>query len=252
MKLCTCCNIEKELQCFYNDKSRADEKHPHCKECKSSSDKKYRNANLEKRREADRKYAAQNTDKAIARAKSWYQSNTDRAKESRKNWYESNKDKVDISRKAWYEQNADKMKTYHNDYGKERYATNMHYRIKSILNARLRACVRTRSTNTSEYLGCPIEFFIQWIESQFTSEMDWNNMGSDWHFDHVKPCASFNFDNSDDIFKCYNWSNIRPLMAKDNCNKGSKIFPILIDEQATRAKEFEAMYTHKKSIDVPS
>ncbi|AGD92421.1 intron encoded hypothetical protein [Megavirus lba] len=43
--------------------------------------------------------------------------------------------------------------------------------------------------------------------------MTWENHGSYWHFDHVKPCASFDLSNDDEILKCYNWTNYQPLKA---------------------------------------
>ena len=58
--------------------------------------------------------------------------------------------------------------------------------------------------------------------------MSWNNCGSYWHFDHVRPCSSFNLSNDDQVLQCFNWKNLRPLEAKTNIRKGNKIDQRLI------------------------
>ena len=61
------------------------------------------------------------------------------------------------------------------------------------------------------------------IESLFTDGMSWDNMG-DWHIDHIRPVASFNFTTTEceDFKKCWALENLQPLWAKDNLSKGSK------------------------------
>ena len=47
-KICSVCNIEKDVNLFSNDKTKSDGKCPSCKKCKAISDKKYRESNKEK------------------------------------------------------------------------------------------------------------------------------------------------------------------------------------------------------------
>lgn len=51
--------------------------------------------------------------------------------------------------------------------------------------------------------------------------MSWANHGK-WHIDHIKPCAEFDFSNEQDIRKCYHFTNMQPLWAKDNQSKHKK------------------------------
>jgi len=249
MKTCTKCKMEKSLDDYHADKTRlADGKHPYCKECKRLKDSEYRTSHIQKRREVDNVYSENNRDKCAARAKAWYKENTDKAKTSRCEWYHNNKAHVVITRTAWYEENADKMKDYHNSYNKQRYAENIQYRVKSVINARLRSCVRNRTMKTLAYLGCSIPLFIKWIEYQFDQTMNWENMGTYWQMDHVKPCASFNFENESEIYECYNWSNIRPLSGRENSSKGCKICHDIILQQQERALRFKQI----NPLDVPS
>ena len=221
-KCCTKCNILKPLDQFGNDNSKPDGKRPSCKECKSKSDKEYRDKHLEEKRAKDRQYAKDNAIKQREKAKKWYYDNTTRAKEAMKNWRMSNQEKVQEYKKAYNEKNKDKMRVYMNNYQKNRYVNDLNYHIKSLLNARLRSYVK-KETQTLEYINCSIEQFKSWIEYQFDSNMSWENMGSYWHFDHVVPCASFDFSKQDEIYECYNWTNIRPLEKIENISKGSRI-----------------------------
>lgn len=41
--------------------------------------------------------------------------------------------------------------------------------------------------------------------------MSWDNRGKYWHIDHIKPCSSFNLEKQEEIFRCFNWTNLRPL-----------------------------------------
>jgi hypothetical protein len=66
------------------------------------------------------------------------------------------------------------------------------------------------------------EVFIH-IESLFTDGMSWDNIG-EWHIDHIRPIASFDFDSTDhpDFKKCWALNNLQPLWAADNMSKRNK------------------------------
>jgi 5-methylcytosine-specific restriction endonuclease McrA len=65
---------------------------------------------------------------------------------------------------------------------------------------------------------------IQHLESLFTSEMTWENYGTYWHVDHIKPQSLFVYTSmTDDEFKkCWSLSNLQPLEAKENIRKSNK------------------------------
>ena len=68
----------------------------------------------------------------------------------------------------------------------------------------------------------PIEFQYH-FEKLFVDGMSWDNYG-EWHIDHIRPVASFNFDSTDhpDFKKCWALNNLQPLWAKDNMKKRNK------------------------------
>jgi hypothetical protein len=98
-----------------------------------------------------------------------------------------------------------------------------------------------------EFLGCSYERLMDWLEYNFHGEMDWNNMGSLWHVDHILPCSSFDFSIKQDIHTCFHWSNLAPALAKDNLSKSNKIIPELIEFFRDRSDEFSKLYQTKDS-----
>ena len=82
-----------------------------------------------------------------------------------------------------------------------------------------------------EYFNCTVEYFYNYIESLFTDGMSWDNQGKKaedkrgWQLDHRRPCASFDFNNEEEIYMCFHWSNYQPLWAADN-NKKSDTYDI--------------------------
>lgn len=61
------------------------------------------------------------------------------------------------------------------------------------------------------------------LELKFQPGMTWQNYGSYWHLDHIKPVAAFFFSSPEDhAFKeCWSLSNLQPLTSKENRKKSS-------------------------------
>ena len=66
---------------------------------------------------------------------------------------------------------------------------------------------------------------MQHMEAQFKPGMSWDNYG-EWHIDHIKPKAKFEFSSAhDEGFKaCWSLSNLQPTWASDNSRKSDKWF----------------------------
>ena len=96
--------------------------------------------------------------------------------------------------------------------------TNMNYRIKKSLAARLR-CVLTKNTSTMNYIGCNIQYFREWLEYNFTQDMNWDNYGTYWSIDHIIPVCKYDLTNEDEKLKCWNWSNMMPVTINYNSSK---------------------------------
>ena len=81
----------------------------------------------------------------------------------------------------------------------------------------------SKGGKTFTLLGYSPMDLIRHIESQFTDGMSWDNRG-EWHIDHIRPVASFNFDSTEhpDFKKCWALDNLQPLWATDNIRKSDK------------------------------
>ena len=51
--------------------------------------------------------------------------------------------------------------------------------------------------------------------------MNWNNYGSYWHADHVKPFSLFNVEDENDKRLMNHWTNLSPLEKYENMKKGN-------------------------------
>ena len=120
------------------------------------------------------------------------------------------------------------MKRYKNRNYMNKLINNMIKRNLKRLNRKLGQNLRNRINNALkhnwksghllELLGCTIEFLKRYLQKQFRQGMNWKNYGK-WHIDHIKPCASFDLSIPEEQRKCFNYTNLQPLWAKDNLSK---------------------------------
>ena len=100
-----------------------------------------------------------------------------------------------------------------------------HTKVAHTLRNRINNALKYKNSkyaSTTELLGMTIPKFKNYFEKLFEEGMTWENHG-EWHIDHIVPCASFNLTKEEEQRKCFHYSNLQPLWAKDNLSKGSKI-----------------------------
>ena len=154
--------------------------------------------------------------------KGWYQQNAEKKKEYDKAYYEQNREERKEQQKAYRKQNRDKRRIYK----RNKHKTDLNFKLSQNLRTRVRAALngKSKSKNTLKLLGCSVDFFKKHIESQFEPGMSWENYGFDgWHVDHIVPCVSFDLSAPEQQQKCFNYTNLQPLWAKDNLSKNAKL-----------------------------
>lgn len=98
---------------------------------------------------------------------------------------------------------------------------NIRSRIKTVLARNDISEMR----ETSQLIGCSLNFLHCHLQSQFTDGMSWDNYG-EWEVDHKRPCALFDLNDPLQRQACFHYSNLRPLWAEDNQRRHKKIiFP---------------------------
>lgn len=198
--------------------------------------RKYRRKNEKKIKESSKKYYIRYKNTVI---KNWCEKNKEKHKEMQKNWYEKNKEKLKESRKKYRDENKNKIKQYLKEYAKKnkkkinerkrkREKTNNMVRLRKVLRHRIYDSIKNnysiKAYKTQELLGCTVEEAKEHIEKQFKEGMSWENYGhKTWHIDHIIPCASFDLSDPEQQKKCFHYTNLQPLWAKDNMSKGAKI-----------------------------
>lgn len=71
------------------------------------------------------------------------------------------------------------------------------------------------------FLGTSIEEYYDYLESKFTPEMNWDNYGTYWNIDHIKPLNYFNPCLAETIRR-FHYTNTQPLTVSENRQKGNK------------------------------
>lgn len=104
-------------------------------------------------------------------------------------------------------------------------ATNPEYKIKRNLRRRINLALKDqgmiKDESLTQYLGCTIPELKKYLETKFLEGMNWDNYGK-WHVDHITPCANFDLTIIENQKRCFQYTNLQPLWAKDNLAKGAK------------------------------
>ena len=53
--------------------------------------------------------------------------------------------------------------------------------------------------------------------------MNWDNQGTYWQIDHIKPIASFDLSNEEELYKVFHYTNTQPLEATENRLKSDNL-----------------------------
>ncbi len=161
-----------------------------------------------------REYRAKNIERERLVSKMYREKKGDELREKRR-----------VQNFRWREANREK----YNEKNREYYRSSIKRKIGMNLRNRINAMVRYKSgLNKRDSLvllvGCDVEKLKIRFESQFTEGMNWAKfLDGEIHIDHIKPCASFDLTKEEEQKKCFHYTNLQPLWARDNLIKGSKV-----------------------------
>jgi hypothetical protein len=191
-----------------------------CKSCRTIHRKEYREKNKEKFKEKDKKH---------------YEKYKDEKRKQQAEYYKQNKTDIQNKRKIYRENNIEK----HREKCREYYHSNLNRRLALICRNRIRREIKS-GKKYLEYLGCTIDNLKNWFEYNFNLDnLTWDDYNKLWEIDHVIPCATFNMQSNDDVYKCFNWKNTKPVSKHLNRTKNSNILPFQIFEQELRLYIFQ-------------
>jgi hypothetical protein len=173
--------------------------------------RKFRALNREWVREYARAYRKKNLEKIRAYEDAW------------------RKEHPEIGRRNCLKYRArhrDRVLARERELRRARYATDPVYKLKVKLRNAVSRAVKygwKKDTPSMQLLGCDAPTLKKVIECQFEPGMTWENHGKKgWHVDHIRPIASFDFTNPDEILVAMHYSNLQPMWWKENNFKRAK------------------------------
>jgi hypothetical protein len=123
--------------------------------------------------------------------------------------------------KEYYKKNKDKI-LEQGKINKRRYRENPTHKVQDNISRSIRKKIKNFHPDVSR--------IKEHLENQFTNELTWDNYGTVWHVEHIVPQSLYDFSNKEDINRCWNERNLRPLKAIDNLRKNNKLNAGLIEE----------------------
>ena len=103
---------------------------------------------------------------------------------------------------------------------------NTQVKLSIYLRTRLNSAIKGNFKGGSAVkdLGCSIQDLKFWLEFWFDDGMNWNNWSKNgWHIDHIKPLASFDLIDKNQLLEACNYKNLQPMWAIDNIKKADKL-----------------------------
>jgi hypothetical protein len=255
-KICKGCNKEKDLDDFFRLKYSHDGRQHYCKNCGSAKSAKYLKDRIPKRYvELTRICKDCKIEMDIEMFNKNCQAHNGRlpiCKTCAKNRLVKNRSKTKYKPRERSNEDRESAKNKRREWHRRRHqirkATDPIYDIKRRLKFRIHHLMKkmdcVKSQTSMKLLGCTIQFFKEWIESQFPDDMSWADRKS-FHLDHVRPCASYNLLNPDEQKQCFSWMNYRPMWATENLSKGDRVDWIEIMKHRQIATDYMINYTNK-------
>lgn len=194
-KKCYACQEIKLIDDFCLDKRGIGGKKNSCRDCQKKRRAEYYKLNKEKENLAGKEYKKKNVERCSELSKQWRQNNPDKVRARKRRYYLKNMKNPKF-----------KLET--------NIANSIRKRIK----------LNRQDRKLQEILGYAMEDLMRHLESKFKEGMNWENQGTYWHIDHIKPKSWFNYQSiNDPSFKeCWALSNLQPLEASLNCSKQNR------------------------------
>lgn len=215
-KLCNKCNIFKSITEYHKKQSGKYGVRSTCKKCRKEISKLHYKENFEHIKKNSHTYRINNKEKILLN----YQQNKEKILLEKKEYYINNRDIILSIKKENKEHFNNLCKIYRKNRRDSDSLYKMISNIRSLINCAFRNKYTKKSKKTSEILGCTFEEFKIHIENQFDENMNWDNHGTYWQYDHIKPISLARTEQ--EVIELNHYTNFQPLYWEDNLAKGNK------------------------------
>lgn len=174
-----------------------------CLECARLSSLAIRQKDPERHREAVRKFRKLNPEKRRKHEHEGHARHREKRNAYSRAYNKRNRERLSEYNRQWLKNNPHKQAQYFT----------LKRKIANLLRVRLRSAVKRKQKAGSAIrdLGCSIDQFENYIAAKFEPGMTWENHGTVWHLDHVKPLKDFDLTERDQFLAACHFSNIQPL-----------------------------------------
>ena len=168
-----------------------------------------------------RAYAAANREKLNAAKRAARRADPEKEKEIQRRWRLKNPEKAAQLQREGFQRHKAKRLAWEREYRRKSVNRKISVSLRNRLNAVLRG--KTKFSSVLTLLGCSLQEFKESFQARFTGEMSWERfLSGKIHIDHIIPCVDFDLSKEDEQRRCFNFSNLQPLWARDNLQKGVK------------------------------
>ena len=200
----------------------------YCRECRKNRIKEMQlewvSSNSERVKTTQRDWRARNPERLKICKRDWASKNSERIKSNQRSWSVKNSERVNAKRKDWEIRNPEKVRLRRQRFLNGNSESVRQYRLARLIRQRIRGALKNNSKGSSSLrlLGMEIREYRIYLQGQFRDGMSWDNQGTVWHIDHIRPCAKFDLMDHEQQKDCFNWSNTQPLLVKENLKKSDK------------------------------
>ena len=220
-KECNKCNEILDLNLFPKSNRLLDGHLNSCKKCMAEYKKSHYVKNKQEYIDRSKIWKSENKNKVIESDKKYRLKRKEKEYLRGKNWQQSNKEKVVLKSRKWQINNKELFRASRKKYINKKSETDPVFRLKIKIGKTISDSIRrqgfSKNSRTAEILGCDFNLFLSYIESQFKSDMNWNNI----HLDHIKPISLAKTEK--EVLELNHYTNFQPLFAKDNIKKSNKL-----------------------------
>ena len=153
---------------------------------------------------------------------------------AKKQWERNNPKNASAREKRWLQKNPEYMKNYMktpkareriNRYFRQLRKENPKFRLDHNMATAIRQSLKGKKAGRrwESLVSYTLKELTEHLESQFDGKMNWENYGSYWEVDHIRPRSLFRYTFPEDpeFKECWALKNLQPLEKIVNLRKGN-------------------------------
>jgi hypothetical protein len=188
--------------------------------------RKYRKLHKKEINEKKHEYYEKNKKEQIEKSKKYRDIHKEEISRKKHEYYEKNKKTIKSRMQEWRKTHKKEIAISTKNNTNRKLKTDINFKLAHYLRNRLRIAIKhsQKSGSAVRDLGCSIPEFKLYLESKFQDGMSWKNYGfKGWHIDHIIPLVSFNLQNREEFLKANHYTNLQPMWAGENLEKGKRV-----------------------------